>query len=64
MPDLSHGDLIKTACPFLTVTAHKRNGSTFLEKLRAILHLPVPDPDLLRDSLNVYFFHIVVLSIM
>ena len=63
MPHLSDSNLVKSASPFLTVSAYKRNRSSLLKKLGAILDLPLPDPDTVSNRLNIDVLHFQFLLI-
>ena len=64
MSYLSDSYLIKSACPFLTVSAYKRNRSSLLKKLGTILDLPLPDPDTVSNRLNIDVLHFQQLFIL
>ena len=57
MPYLSDSHLIQAARPFLAVTAHERNRSSFLKKFGTILHLPLLHLKEPSNMLYVYILH-------
>ena len=58
MLDLGDGDIVQPPGLLLPVTADERNGVSFLEKVDAILHLPILDTDGTGDIVNIDVLHI------
>ena len=58
MLDLGDGDIVQPPGLLLPVTADERNGVSLLEKVDAILHLPILDADGTGDIVNIDVLHI------
>ena len=58
MLDLGDGDIVQPPGLLLPVTADERNGVSFLEKVDAILHLPILHGKGARDVVYVDILHI------
>ena len=56
--DLRHSHVVKTSGLLLSVTADERDGVSFLEKLHAVLHLPILHGKGARDVVYVDILHI------
>ena len=58
MLDLGDGDIVQPPGLLFPVTADERNGVSLLEKVDAILHLPILDTDGTGDIVNIDILHI------